>query len=929
MNDLPINSFVEALGWTLVHSVWQGAVIAAALWCVLRAARQASDQVRYAAACAALFAMMVAGLATFVRGFDPKQDSNSPVAATPSSALARESVAFAADEGAGDAMSLAPIAMPTTLVQPDDVSPDTRRGAFGLSALASTVRPWLSWIVVLWSCGVTFHSLRLFVGWRAIRALRRTAWDLEHPLWMGRFAALRSQLGVSSRVRLLASAEAVVPMVIGWLKPVVLIPASLFTGLSRSEVEAILVHELMHIRRYDGLVNLIQSVLESLLFYHPAVWWVSAQIRQEREHCCDAAAAAWCGSTLEYARALAALEALRSAPPALSVAAGGGSLLRRIQRLTRETRDEGRAASPLGMLSVLTIAAAVMAIVMLRTGQVAATTDGAIESAAAALLVVEEQSERPSAELAQADGENPQPNDRAGTDPTPQQPAAIAPAKKLNVRGTVVDDVTGAPVGPVVIQRGIIDPKDPTKVVWGFQETRSNRPGDNTFSINTNTNDAWLNRILADGYLPEPVATPDLQVDGQLLEVTVRLKRGRRVDGRVLDHTGQPIAGMPVFAVGPHGLNLAGGNAWRLPLRGFANEFANAMDEKDRAARPVLTDEQGRFTIHAGAATSLAVSSAALEIWPVAIAAAGEVVIELPAPATLEIVYDIEGGDPECMIMPQLTSPEFDSHKVRWAAEMLRVKNGDRVVLKSLPPGEYRVSRCQETRIGRRGKHAYIDGQVVQLPAGEMKSVRFVRDRGARIRGRVVTPAGTNLEAVAVSVMSEEPVESSFPFRGMRMTYAMHRVGDDGSFHTERILPGRYVLVAEAFEPQFNPLGGGGFPFGGGGGLFGPKPDFRAEVPVAVPESGELTVPDIVLKEASEDTPASKTTDVDDVSKDVLPAVEEHSDEAPTAPAQATGDKSQPKEEDQPNEALQPPAANAPARKLGIRGTVVDDVTGA
>jgi hypothetical protein len=127
----------------------------------------------------------------------------------------------------------------------------------------------------------------------------------------------------------------IVPFVLGWLQPTILLPVELLTGLNREELQAILIHELIHIRRHDYLVNVGQNVLETLFFYHPAMWWVTAQIRQEREHCCDEIAAAQCGSTLGYARTLAKLERLCGSHASLRVAASGGSLVQRIRRLLR------------------------------------------------------------------------------------------------------------------------------------------------------------------------------------------------------------------------------------------------------------------------------------------------------------------------------------------------------------------------------------------------------------------------------------------------------------------------------------------------------------------------------------------------------------------------------------------------------------------
>lgn len=152
--------------------------------------------------------------------------------------------------------------------------------------------------------------------------------DLETKL-----RELARRMGIARVVELVESSAVTVPAVIGWLRPVILVPASALAGLSPQQLEAILAHELAHVRRHDYLVNLLQTVVETLLFYHPAVWWVSAQVRRERENCCDDLAVAVCGDRLGYARALANLEGLRSPSPRLALAADGGSLVDRVRRL--------------------------------------------------------------------------------------------------------------------------------------------------------------------------------------------------------------------------------------------------------------------------------------------------------------------------------------------------------------------------------------------------------------------------------------------------------------------------------------------------------------------------------------------------------------------------------------------------------------------
>jgi uncharacterized protein (TIGR03435 family) len=122
-------------------------------------------------------------------------------------------------------------------------------------------------------------------------------------------------------------------MVVGWLRPVVLLPVGVLAGLSVEQVEAVLVHELAHIRRHDYLVNIMQSMAEAFLFYHPAVWWISGHIRAERELCCDDSAVSVAGDAANYARTLAELASLQSVRPGVAMAVTGGSLTQRIARL--------------------------------------------------------------------------------------------------------------------------------------------------------------------------------------------------------------------------------------------------------------------------------------------------------------------------------------------------------------------------------------------------------------------------------------------------------------------------------------------------------------------------------------------------------------------------------------------------------------------
>jgi peptidoglycan/xylan/chitin deacetylase (PgdA/CDA1 family) len=190
------------------------------------------------------------------------------------------------------------------------------------------------------------------------------------------------RLRVRRAVRLCQSALVEVPTVVGHLRPLILIPAGALVGLTPQQLEAVLAHELAHVRRHDYAVNLLQAAAETLLFYHPAAWWLSRRVRAEREHACDDAAVEATGDVLSYARALAALETLRAthAPPAaLALAANGGSLMQRIQRLVNADRRRARGRRP--------FAAAAMGLALLLGAlalQRALTPAGASTSAAAA-----------------------------------------------------------------------------------------------------------------------------------------------------------------------------------------------------------------------------------------------------------------------------------------------------------------------------------------------------------------------------------------------------------------------------------------------------------------------------------------------------------------------------------------------------------------
>ena len=294
MNTVTTN----ALAWTLIHFVWQGALIALLLGLANATLRNASAAKRYAVSCAALILMLAAPAATFMQlSARHRQASQVP--------------AQIVDVRTAQAASAQTFpAAPTVNRTPD----------------------YLPWLVRLWLAGVILLTLRSAVAWLIAQRLKRSRVKAAPREFERIVRRLCQRLAISRTVRLLESAIAEVPSVIGWIRPVILLPVSTVTALSPGQIEYLLAHELAHIRRHDYLINLIQTAVETALFYHPAVWWVSAQIRLEREHCCDDLAVEACGDALDYARALAQLEELRG-EQGMAMAANGGSLLVRIQRL--------------------------------------------------------------------------------------------------------------------------------------------------------------------------------------------------------------------------------------------------------------------------------------------------------------------------------------------------------------------------------------------------------------------------------------------------------------------------------------------------------------------------------------------------------------------------------------------------------------------
>lgn len=359
--DQPV---IQAVGWALLHFVWQGALLGALAAAALRVLRRSAPDVRYAVAAVALTLMATMPVVTGVRVFRAAQSHEG----IRSESSAPEKAAALSDPGLS--------------VAAGNVSSELTPSQGLLSGAGSAaIERWLPLFVLAWLAGVVMLALRLAGGW--IWLQRMTSHDAvpaDNEL-QALVRRLNRRLHIGRTITLLRSPGVDVPTVIGWIRPTVLLPMCALSRLSPLQIEAILAHELAHVRRHDYLVNLLQTCLETLLFYHPAVWWLSRQIRTEREHCCDDLAVSLCGDPVVYARALAELEEQRGPAARLVLAASGGPLLQRVRRLlTGSPGHAGRGPAWLAASAVVLLMLAVAGAAVGQQSVLAATAAGAAQA---------------------------------------------------------------------------------------------------------------------------------------------------------------------------------------------------------------------------------------------------------------------------------------------------------------------------------------------------------------------------------------------------------------------------------------------------------------------------------------------------------------------------------------------------------------------
>jgi beta-lactamase regulating signal transducer with metallopeptidase domain len=499
---------VRALGWAILHSLWQGVAIAAIVALLLRVLTRSTANVRYLIACAGLAAMTAGWTFTAASYVSPRpSEPGLALGATTEEVAVVVSPPAAAQAGEG----------------PRIVS--------GTPVRSWRVRleSWSAAIVFAWLLGVLFLSMRVVFGWYQVRRLRASQNQSVTDALLLRALTIAEHLRVTRSFQIAQSAVVQVPTVVGWLRPLILLPLSALSGLPSAQLDAVIAHELAHVRRHDYLVNILQTAVEVLLFYHPACWWITRQIRSEREHCCDDLVVQVCGDPVGYATALTELESLRGATPALGLAATDGPLLRRVRRLlTPSTANE---SGPSWMAALLPVAILTIALTSVNAAQ-----------------------------------------------STTPSPARVVPPNEGVMQGQVVDAASGRPLRSVRIE--MIGPERAITVTTGEDgkyEANGLEPGKYRISASL------------PGYVTAHFGGRNRNDIGVLADVSggrfttgvdLRLQAAGGVTGRIFDERGEGMSGVEVELVAQRsvpGMTGPGAVAFAQTIEGGEYRFSQVL----------------------------------------------------------------------------------------------------------------------------------------------------------------------------------------------------------------------------------------------------------------------------------------------------------------------------------------------------------------
>jgi beta-lactamase regulating signal transducer with metallopeptidase domain len=495
------------MGWMLIHSVWEDILIWSVLQIALLLLVKKSPQSRYLASCLALVAMAVLPWVTF--------------GAADLSARLEESHSITS-EGRAPALSLSEI-HETSSDQIPGGETKWSSGSLGLPQGAPVhLSPLLPILVAVWVGGLVLSSVRLWIRWRNVSLLIRQPLRLLPPEWMQRFDYLVRLSGVDWIVLLGETAAVSVPIVAGWLKPVILLPLGVVTSLPTEQIEAILLHELAHISRHDYLINLLQNIVETVFFYHPAVWSVSRRIRLERELACDDQTIQWCKSPRIYAEALAGFEEFRHQSPLLA-ATGEGDLFTRIRRILVGPQSEQRGVPIFAVAGFCGIGIYLASMILVP------------------LLAAEMMTDKERVAKIEA------------LQPPPSPGNSFAPSENVFVTGTLTTE-DGKPLPKSLFEGRQVLKQSEAKVtsshgpVWSGGGLTMTDPRTHIYYGNAQTGRIELG-VWAEGYAP--LRKTILQAQGGQVKADLTLKRGFPARVQITDLNGQPLDGVTLTATSP------------------------------------------------------------------------------------------------------------------------------------------------------------------------------------------------------------------------------------------------------------------------------------------------------------------------------------------------------------------------------------------
>jgi beta-lactamase regulating signal transducer with metallopeptidase domain len=316
ISELFETNIIDAIGWTLFHILWQGFLLAILLGLILKIFKNKSSQIRYALSLISLLFVVGLSIYNFTNNYqkEPLPESKNSITLNSSNQNNVQVIDFS-----NSSESL----LKTSLFNK-------------IEQKLSKIDRFFPIIVKLWMIGVFFFILKFIFSYLYTNRLRRTQTSDISDDWLKHFYKIESKLNIKRKIRYIESKLVKAPLMLGYLKPVVVFPIGLLTGIPTNQIEAIISHELAHIRRNDYIINVLQTIIETVFFFHPAVWYISSQIRKERENCCDDIALTVCEGSIIYAKALVSVQELSLGRQYSAVAFSGKNkkhLLNRIKRM--------------------------------------------------------------------------------------------------------------------------------------------------------------------------------------------------------------------------------------------------------------------------------------------------------------------------------------------------------------------------------------------------------------------------------------------------------------------------------------------------------------------------------------------------------------------------------------------------------------------